>query len=956
MTDRHLMLAGVIVALVLAPMASGEALDPEPRHSVYLRPCAYDLTWGVSNYCDVMNSQRGVPTLELLNNSGGAAIPLCGIDKFSLYLQSYDDRGVLLLDSHGDGQTAAAEAYRNRSDRESAWLAHAYAGWDTTKLNRIDHPPEVYGIGLKKEKIAGLWQGGHQELVLAMACRSMGWAATAFPDARCVIGCRPDIDCYSDQMEILLNRLDGQQSPKARIVALAMDGLRDTLAASGSEETNLAPRVTNVSPLDGDQVSWLANGSVDFDSQMYTELAPYEPPITASGPATVWGVHWSANQLLFTLQPYCYGDITLTLTLGCVSASGTWLDGNQNPPDGRNAVGPAGVDDAYVWHVTSTYCDVNPSAFFDGSWAFPSADSTHVLWVSDPEIGSLWFDVWGGPDRQQLLATVPAVGGLLPHYYEIATPPGWSRFEVVERDADPMSEDCSTGPFDLSSAPPENLADLRALNDVVAQWPEPQITPIENFVDNNRDTTPVDFVFYTGRADFLPAICSIRDRLAQEGWTGKWVWGTSDPNQARAAFRGAYEDAVAANYWHLPMCVIVGEANVGDHPERNVVGTFYTPEEGQGCLASSCASDLEMTNFFGAGPECPYTRVVASTVAELTNCVNSTLEYYDNVNVSDPRVEMLVGDRATACPFVQPPSTIMDQVQALYSAKGIPVIRRNASDYPCGSVSVCQPIFCADMNQGVTEVVGTGRYSNRWQLPGKFCQKVVDPVFNIADLTRQQRVIFELPGCGMGDTDGSDPSWYPSLAKTFLTNDPNNGTSAVVWLAHSRNGWEQLHHTLARAYFTERVNGQFHWAIQEVYWSVIRKLWIEQPGMRAYLKQAMAFGFPVQLPGFLTPSEVQASLPGSFEIRLTSAPNPGRAPTIRYDLPGLARVQVTVYSVAGRLVRTLVSGERAVPPGRYAIEWDGKDEGGRQVAGGMYFARLDVDGRCVASRKLVIVE
>lgn len=402
--------------------------------------------------------------------------------------------------------------------------------------------------------------------------------------------------------------------------------------------------------------------------------------------------------------------------------------------------------------------------------------------------------------------------------------------------------------------------------------------------------------------------------------------------------------------------MIVGEANEGANPERNVVGTFYVPDDGMQCHWSTCASDMEMTNFFGKGPECPYTRVIASTVEELTNCVNSTMEYYNQVNVSDPRVEMLVGDRSELCDVVEPPSTVMDQVQGWYSDHGIPVQRRNASNYPCNDVGGCQPIFCADMNQGVTEVIGTGRVTDRSTLPGSFCQKVLDPYFVMSNLTRQQRVIFELPGCSMADADRNNPIRYPSLAKMFLTKDPDSGTSAVAWLSHSRGGTEMLHHALARAYFDERLNGQNHWALQELYWSVIRKLWTQQPAMRPYLREAMAFGFPVQFAGFLTPAEVRADLPGEFKIGLTSTPNPGRTATIGYELSGLARVHLAIYSVVGRTVRTLVSGDKVLSPGRYVIEWDGKDEGGRRVAGGIYFARLDVDGRCVASRKLVIVE
>jgi flagellar hook assembly protein FlgD len=45
-----------------------------------------------------------------------------------------------------------------------------------------------------------------------------------------------------------------------------------------------------------------------------------------------------------------------------------------------------------------------------------------------------------------------------------------------------------------------------------------------------------------------------------------------------------------------------------------------------------------------------------------------------------------------------------------------------------------------------------------------------------------------------------------------------------------------------------------------------------------------------------------------------------------------------IYNVAGRLVRTLVSGELAA--GAYQRVWDGRDESGSLVGSGVYFYRL----------------
>ena len=64
--------------------------------------------------------------------------------------------------------------------------------------------------------------------------------------------------------------------------------------------------------------------------------------------------------------------------------------------------------------------------------------------------------------------------------------------------------------------------------------------------------------------------------------------------------------------------------------------------------------------------------------------------------------------------------------------------------------------------------------------------------------------------------------------------------------------------------------------------------------------------------------------------------------TISYDLPDPATVNLTVYDVAGKLVRTLVAAE-AVGAGRHEVVWNGSDETGRVVAAGIYFYRLDTE-------------
>ena len=90
-------------------------------------------------------------------------------------------------------------------------------------------------------------------------------------------------------------------------------------------------------------------------------------------------------------------------------------------------------------------------------------------------------------------------------------------------------------------------------------------------------------------------------------------------------------------------------------------------------------------------------------------------------------------------------------------------------------------------------------------------------------------------------------------------------------------------------------------------------------------------------------------------VPLESWPIPFRATTrISFDLHAGARVQLRIYDVLGRAVRSLVDAD--LPAGRRTAAWDSRDTSGRRLATGTYFARLVVNGRIAASRKVVIAK
>ena len=87
-------------------------------------------------------------------------------------------------------------------------------------------------------------------------------------------------------------------------------------------------------------------------------------------------------------------------------------------------------------------------------------------------------------------------------------------------------------------------------------------------------------------------------------------------------------------------------------------------------------------------------------------------------------------------------------------------------------------------------------------------------------------------------------------------------------------------------------------------------------------------------------------------LPVVPSPSSGRTTfTFLVPAPG-GRVRLAVFDVAGRRVRVLCDGPAVA--GRHALGWDGRDDGGRHLASGVYFARLSL-GDETRNRRLVIM-
>jgi hypothetical protein len=94
------------------------------------------------------------------------------------------------------------------------------------------------------------------------------------------------------------------------------------------------------------------------------------------------------------------------------------------------------------------------------------------------------------------------------------------------------------------------------------------------------------------------------------------------------------------------------------------------------------------------------------------------------------------------------------------------------------------------------------------------------------------------------------------------------------------------------------------------------------------------------------------ALPTAFALH-QNQPNPfARITTIRFDLPTGAHVELAVFDLQGRKLRTLTSGEFA--PGSQTVTWDQRDDAGSVVRPGVYLCRMEA-GNFRAQRKMVLL-
>ena len=99
--------------------------------------------------------------------------------------------------------------------------------------------------------------------------------------------------------------------------------------------------------------------------------------------------------------------------------------------------------------------------------------------------------------------------------------------------------------------------------------------------------------------------------------------------------------------------------------------------------------------------------------------------------------------------------------------------------------------------------------------------------------------------------------------------------------------------------------------------------------------------------------EITGNIPVSFALN-QNYPNPFNPGTdIEFALPARSNVNLAVYDLLGRHVKTLVSGE--LEAGYHVVSWNGEDGAGNAVSSGIYFYKIEANDFSM-TRKMIMLK
>lgn len=954
---------GVIALFIIPALASAANETPTSKTAFVTEPYEFGIGTGRGPFVVAMLDQGYVvtehsePEGDLLNDAG--------LVEWTDGLP--DGYGCFLIVSHGSTNGIAIEAYVSQTDRNTAWAFYEAQGFPMSELYP-SYSVHGYHISMRSAAIGGRFVAANT-IVYNGSCYGHSYEATAWPGSRCRLGYSaacPGGGLGAD-LTAFWPRLAGGVVSE-RNVNGAKTGLSVELAGSG--ETTLTPYVSGSTLPHGAQIP---SGGKAFTFTFDTSTNQGFSPLSVTGPFTLQNVSWnSATSLSATVRPTGDGEGYVTALASVITSANhneLRLDGGSNyDVRVRHGDNPAATvsgfsvsDGAARWKVTdrhrTDHFRIEAAADVKGPWSSAVDDIPANVGHSSTRVNA------DGPFYR--LIEVETDGTELVH-------------GIASRNDERIT---------VEASPTPSVAFMR-----------------EKIAELNRQREGTG---YGGELPMSSSTLTVYTTPAFEDdawnafgyyWQGWWgidvTMVTTDAfPQTPDGIRNGIKNDITTRYNAGERAfLILGDAN--DHvqftgqqypslwlPENgwetirqdylnggyqnqssnDLIPTFYAPDtmprdENQGWVTPYWMSDLSYGNV-DSDPaiEALVTRLPFTTADEIY-AYGYKLQGYNGGWYGLTTAGFHIGDLDHNGVSGQSALAIANAVEDRLPPNVWPV-RLLESAYPSAAQ---RNTMAAQYWDGYRYefLLLTSSISNRsW--PGNFFDQTngTNPWrMDMIHPAGTHAALVLAAACDGGDYPRTEDADYGLPIGHRFVSAWEKG--AIAWVGPTAGTWQEGNEAFATL-FAEELFANPSRSMAESYLTAVNRILVDFADQPEVVNTVLSYAFIgdplVPMNRMMVPVNVEHAAGGTVPFFLgQNAPNPFQRHTwIDFSLPSRGPASLRIYTVTGRLVRTLADGVK--PAGRYQLAWDGRDDRGHQVTAGIYLSRLSTSERAL-ERKLLLLK
>ena len=481
---------------------------------------------------------------------------------------------------------------------------------------------------------------------------------------------------------------------------------------------------------------------------------------------------------------------------------------------------------------------------------------------------------------------------------------------------------------------------------------------------------PGDIVLISSHEDLLVnAYWYIKNSMLPPGQEiAAWLVGGTDWLDARFGVQIAIDQNEGYNlqngvsrfrtYVPGPYVLIVGDAGPQDYggEDQIISHAKWTDPDPDRCVYTYCKGDWQITDVRETGlPNGPISRLVGDNwTDEILPQLEASHAWTQLASIQStfPKGLWLLGDgliRDSNPPLPANPDLGPVIEEWMQSASWITTELIKQSQFP--TVDEKRAFFLDRLNDlDPMVIVATGIASREDSSPGGFLGAREPDQTKI--LPGKPFVYFGI--CCETACSDCDAVFTTTSFEPFIGSDKPFagwfGTASNDYLVNHLQIWPYIEQELAQADGSE--------TMQYSIWKGLYQA-AQDPALLPTVRGYLMFGGPLfNFNAQLIATDVQPEGVSPAYMFTKVYPNPGsgaQGQTLSFRIPRPGRVELRIYDVRGRLIRTLQA--RNLDAGAHTMVWDAQDRDGRPVSTGTYFARMVFDdtGNTV-TRKLSIVK